>query len=109
MLFFNELGAEIDQIGEDLKLLIDIVSNLKIDDATQTTRIIDNISDIFATLNQAKAAQNRKRKDLFSSEATAEFAAQLKLLDQGIVNYLDVSDTPQKCDEYLTKSIIIFQ
>ena len=102
----NALGEEIDQIGEDLKLLIDIVSNLKIDDATQTTRIIDNISDIFATLNQAKAAQNRKRKDLFSSEATAEFAAQLKLLDQGIVNYLDVSDTPQKCDEYLTKLMV---
>ncbi|MFK7948388.1 MAG: DNA repair ATPase [Saprospiraceae bacterium] len=102
----NQLGEDIDKIGEDLKLLIDIVSNLKIDDATETTRIIDNISDIYATLNQAKAAQNRKRKSLFSTEATAEFAAQLKLLDQGIVNYLDVSDTPQKCDEYLTKLMV---
>lgn len=102
----NALGKDIDKIGEDLKLLIDIVSNLKIDDATETTRIIDNISDIYAILNQAKAAQNRKRKSLFSTEATAEFAAQLKLLDQGIVNYLDVSDTPQKCDEYLTKLMV---
>ena len=102
----NALGEDIDKVGADLKLLIDIVSNLKIEDATETTRIIDNISDIYATLNQAKAAQNRKRKSLFSTEATAEFAAQLKLLDQGIVNYLDVSDTPQKCDEYLTKLMV---
>ena len=102
----NALGEDIDKIGGDLKLLIDIVSNLKIEDATQTTRIIDNISDIYAILNQAKAAQNRKRKSLFSTEATAEFTAQLKLLDQGIVNYLDVSDTPQKCDEYLTKLMV---
>lgn len=102
----TKVGESIDQIGEDLKLLIDIVSNLKIEDATQTTRIIDNISDIYATLNQVKAALKRKQKSLRSTEAIAEFAAQLKLLDQGIINYLDISDSPAKCDEYLTKLMV---
>ena len=30
----------------------------------------------------------------------------LRLLDQGIINYLDVSDSPQKCDDYLTKLMV---
>jgi MoxR-like ATPase/flagellin-specific chaperone FliS len=102
----NELGGRIDQIGEDLKLMIDIVSNLKIEDATQTTRIIDNISNIYTTLNQIKAALKRRQKSLMSKEAVAEFAAQLKLIDQSIINYLDISDTPDKCDDYLTKLMV---
>ncbi|MGB0983413.1 MAG: DNA repair ATPase, partial [Saprospiraceae bacterium] len=102
----NELGERIDQIGEDLKLMIDIVSNLKIEDATQTTRIIDNISNIYTTLNQIKAALKRRQKALMSQEAVAEFAAQLKLVDQSIINYLDISDTPDKCDDYLTKLMV---
>ena len=102
----SELGERIDQIGEDLKLMIDIVSNLKIEDATQTTRIIDSISDIYTTLNQIKAALKRQQKALMSKEAVAEFAAQLKLIDQSIINYLDISDTPNKCDDYLTKLMV---
>ncbi|MEL6717267.1 MAG: DNA repair ATPase, partial [Bacteroidota bacterium] len=102
----NELGEQIDRIGEDLKLLIDIVSNLKIEDATQTTRIIDNISAIYASLNQVKAAQSKKRKELLGTEAVAEFAAQMRLLDQSIVNYLDVADSPEKCDDFLTKLMV---
>lgn len=102
----EELLQRIDDIGSELELLIDIVSNLKIEDTTQTTRIIDNISSMYAQLNQSKAAVRRHRKELMSTEAVAEFNAQLKLLDQGIINYLDVSDTPQKCDEYLTKLMV---
>lgn len=101
-----ELGEKIDEIGEDLKLMIDIVSNLKIEDATQTTRIIDNISNIYTTLNQIKAALKRRQKALRSDEAVAEFGAQLKLVDQSIINYLDISDTPDKCDDYLTKLMV---
>jgi len=102
----EELLEKVEGIGGELELLIDIVSNLKIEDATQTTRIIDNISVMYASLNQVKAAVRRHRKDLMGTEAVAEFNAQLKLLDQGIINYIDVSDTPQKCDEYLTKLMV---
>ncbi len=102
----NEQADNLDQIGKDLELLIDIVSNLKITDATQTTRIIDNISAIFVSLNQQKAKLKNKKKALFGQESTAEFAAQLKLLDQSIINYLDLSDTPLRCDEYLTRLMV---
>lgn len=102
----GELNERFDQIGAELELLIDIVSNLKIDDATQTTRIIDNISGLFTQLNQQKAAVKNKQKALQTTESLAEFNAQLKLLDQSIINYLDVADSPQKCDEYLSKLMV---
>ncbi len=102
----KEREASIEKIASELEMLIEIVSNLKIEDATHTTRIIDNISIIFARLNQVKAAAKKKQKSLLGTESVAEFNAQLKLLDQGIINYLDISDSPQKCDEYLTKLMV---
>ena len=41
-----------------------------------------------------------------SVEGAAEFNSQLKLISQAVVNYLDVCDTPEQCDEYLTKMMV---
>ena len=101
-----KLEAELDGTGKELDLLIEIVSNLKIDDSTQTTAIIDGISAIYAGLNGAKATLKSRKRELLGTEAQAEFAAQLKLIGQGVVNYLDVCDTPARCDEYLTKLMV---
>lgn len=92
--------------SSELEMLIDIVSNLKIDDATQRTRIIDNISAIYSQLNQARASLKKKSTELMSVEGAAEFNSQIKLLSQAVVNYLDVCDTPERCDEYLTKMMV---
>ena len=100
------LEKEVAQITTDLEMLIDIVSNLEIEDTSQSTKIIDNISLIFATLNQLKAGIKNSIKSLGSTEAKADFVAQLKLIDQSIINYLDMATSPEKCDEYLTKTSI---
>ncbi len=100
------LEQEVNQITADLEMLIDIVSNLEIEDTSQSTKIIDNISLIFATLNQLKAGIKNSIKSLGSTEAKADFVAQLKLIDQSIINYIDMATTPEKCDEYLTKTSI---
>ncbi len=100
------LQKEVNQITADLEMLIDIVSNLDIEDTSQSTKIIDNISLIFATLNQLKSGIKNAIKQLGSSEAKADFIAQLKLIDQSIINYIDMASTPVKCDEYLTKTAI---
>lgn len=99
----KKLEEEVNQIAADLEMLIEIVSNLDIEDTAHSTKIIDNISLIFATINQLKAALKNKKKALGSAEARADFAAQLKLIDQSIINYLDISSTPEKCDEFQTK------
>ena len=102
----NEREKEANAVSSELELLIEVVGNLPMDDPTQTTRIIDSISTIYAGFNQIRAALKRRRQALAGTEAQAEFTAQLKLLEQALVNYLDLSDTPAKCDEYSTKLLV---
>ncbi|MBX3177128.1 MAG: DNA repair ATPase [Candidatus Hydrogenedentes bacterium] len=100
------LGEEIDRQAADLELLIDVVSNLRIEDATQRTAIIDAISEIFATLNKTRSHLKNKTRDLGRSEGIAEFNSQIKLLNQAVANYIDLCDTIPKCDEYLTRVMV---
>ncbi len=90
-------------IAGQLELLIDILNSLKIEDTTQTTKIIENISVLFASLNEVRASLTRRINSLRSGEAVGEFHAQLTLLEQSIVNFLDLSDSVEKCDSYYTK------
>ncbi|UAM96917.1 DNA repair ATPase [Polaribacter litorisediminis] len=100
------LEKEVNQIVTDLELLIDIVSNLEIEDTSHSTKIIDAISLIFSTINQLKAGIKNKIKALSSEEASADFSSKIKLIDQSIVNYLDIATTPEKTDELLNKVAI---
>jgi len=102
----RELAEKVDAAADELEMLIEIVSNLKIDDATQRTEIIDNISAIFSRLNQTRAALKNKTRQLMAEEGAAEFHSQLKLLNQAVTNYLDVCEVPEHCEEYLTKTMI---
>ncbi|MET0465938.1 MAG: DNA repair ATPase [Chitinophagaceae bacterium] len=90
-------------IAAGLEMLIDILNSLKIEDTTQTTRIVEKISLIFASLNEVKAELVRTTTALRTQESTGEFHAQLTLLDQSIVNFLDLSNSPEKCEDYFTK------
>jgi len=93
----------IKEISAGLEMLIDILNSLKIEDTTQTTRIVEKISLIFASLNEVKAELTRVKTALKTQESTGQFYAQLTLLDQSIVNFLDLSTSPEKCEEYFTK------
>lgn len=99
----NKIEENCKAISGELELLIDILNSLKIDDTTQTTRIIEKISLIFSSLNEVRAQLKKKVDSLKSKEAVTEFRAQLTLLEQSIVNYLELSTTPERCDEYFTK------
>ncbi|MGK0187609.1 MAG: hypothetical protein ACI9R3_003397 [Verrucomicrobiales bacterium] len=102
----TETQKELDAAGAELEMLIDIVSNLKIEDATHTTKIIDDVSSIYSTLNQVKVELKNRKKNLSRTEGAAQFTAQLKLLNQSVINYLDLCSAPEKCDEFLTKTMI---
>ncbi|HNW92959.1 MAG TPA: DNA repair ATPase, partial [bacterium] len=100
------LAEAIGGAAGELEMLIEIVGTLKIDDATQTTAIVDRISTIYAALNQVKSLVQARRRDLAGTEGAAQFAAQLKLLAQAVTNYLDLAGDAAKCDEYLTKLMV---
>ncbi len=102
----EDLKEEVEGISSELEMLTEIVSNLTIEDATQRTRIIDGISALFSILNQARASLQSAMKQLAKSEGQAEFASQMKLLSQAVINYLDVCDTPEKCETYLSRVMI---
>ncbi len=56
------IEEEINNLSSQLELLVDIVNNLKIEDTSQSTQIIENISVIFARLNQERFRIIKKEK-----------------------------------------------
>lgn len=102
----GRLEEEINAAAQELEMLIEVVTNLKIDDATITTAIVENISAVYANLNQSRASLKQKRKELQGAEAVAEFGSQMKLLDQGLANFLDLCDTPEKTEQYQNRLLV---
>lgn len=102
----TEVEQALAQSSTELEMLTEIVSGLKIEDATETTRIIEHISALFAQLNQVRSVLRNRRNDLAKAEGAAQFHAQLSLLGQSVLNYLEVATTPEKCDESLTRVMV---
>ncbi|HYG78318.1 MAG TPA: DNA repair ATPase [Planctomycetota bacterium] len=96
----------LDHLGAGLDLLGEMINTLKIDDATARTAIIEALSGVYSILNRTKAQLAAKRKELLGKESIAEFSAQFKLLGQGLANYISLCDTPEKCDEFLTRLLV---
>ncbi len=96
----------LDAIGQDLELLVETVSQLKIDDLTQRTAIVDHTGDLLAELNRVRSGLRARVRDLLSGEMQADFASQTKLLDQAAAGAIDTADTPEKVDEALTRMML---
>jgi len=89
-----------------LDLLSELMATLKIEDANIRIQIIDQISEIYAKLNQTKARAEIKQKELGQSENKAQFSAQFKLFSQSLTNALALSSTPDLCDEQLSRLLV---
>lgn len=94
------------ELAQGLDLISEMMATLKVDDATVQTRIVDSVSELYGKLNQQKAELEHLRKNMGSAEATAQFGARLKLLNQSIHNALGLSTTPDKCDEQVSRLLI---
>jgi len=105
----NERGDEAEQIGKDLELLIDIVGNLKINDPTETTQIIEQISTLYSHLNGVRSRIRQHYKEIRRGESQAEFDAQLRLLEQSVISALEVAQTPESCTESLNRIMLILE
>ncbi len=116
---FNQQVENVDTIAElepvveaiestatGLDLLSELMATLSVDDATVRTRIIDTISQVYSKLNQCRAKAKHKQKSLGSAEAMAQFGAQFKLFSQSIANALGMANTPEKCDEQLSRLLV---
>lgn len=102
----RELAQQVQKSADELEMLIEVVSNLRIDDTTKRTEIVDSISEIFGHINATRSRLRNKQQELGRSEGIAEFNSQLKLLSQSVANYLDLADEPEKVDQYLTRIMV---
>lgn len=100
------IAQEIEDLSVGLNLLSEVVSGLQIDDITQRTQILEGISEVFGQLNRVRATLQARRKELLGSEGRAEFGAQFKLFGQAVSSGLSMSDTPEKCDEGLSRLLV---
>jgi len=94
----KELAERVEATATELEMLTDIVSNLKIEDATETIAIIDNISLVYSQINQVKSVLKNKLNEIGRVEGQAEFGSQIKLIEQSVINYLDICNVPDEGD-----------
>ena len=105
----NELTKDCESIGKDLELLIDIVGSLQINDPTETTKIIERVSQSYSKLNGIKARIRQQFTSIRKTESQAEFEAQLRLLDQSVINAIDIAETPDSCTAALNRIMLIIE
>ncbi|MBN2361879.1 MAG: DNA repair ATPase [Deltaproteobacteria bacterium] len=100
------LAQELETMATGLDLLTEVVTGLKIEDANARTRILEEISEVFALVNRARATLEGRRRELLQREGVAEFGAQFKLFGQSVQSALGLCDTPEKCDEQLSRLMV---
>lgn len=102
----TKLRDRLDEIGAGLTLLTEVISTLQVEDPTARTRILEGISEILSLQNRARAMIDGKRRSLLESEGRAEFSVQFQLFSQSVQSALAMADSPEKCDEQLTRQMV---
>ncbi len=95
--------AEVERLSAGLSLLGEVVGGLNAGDPTQKAKILEDISEVFAKLNRVRATVQARRKELVGSEKRGEFTSQFKLFAQSIDSALSLANTPEQCDEQLSR------
>ena len=90
----------------ELDMLSELMATLRVDDATQRTRVVDALSAIYARLNQTRARATQRRRELGSAEAVSQFGAQFTLFSQAVSNALAMATTPERADEQLSRLMV---
>ena len=93
----------LDQTGAGLDLLNELIGGLPGGDAVARTTILEQVSTVYSEVNRLRAAARNRRKGLSSLELGAEFGAQFKLFGQAVESALERTDTPDQCDDALTR------
>ena len=100
------LEDKVETLSEGLNLLSETVAGLEVDDPTDRTRILEDISEVFSGLNRCRAVLLQRKKALSSTESRAELIAQLRLLSQSIQSSVALSETPEACDDGQSRLLV---
>ncbi len=100
------LIERVDQLGEGLDVLAQVVGGLDIEDPTVRTEILGRLSDVVATLNRTRATTENRRKSLATAEGAAAFAVEMTLFSQAVSGELARTTTPDAVDEALGRLLL---
>ncbi|KIG19650.1 hypothetical protein DB30_00159 [Enhygromyxa salina] len=100
------LATDIEATGEGLNVLSEVIGGLEVDDPTKRTTILERIAEVFAQVNRVRAMLQNKRRSLMSAEGKAEFVAQFKLFALSVSSGISMADTPERCDEQLSRLLV---
>ncbi|TVU91807.1 AAA family ATPase [Vreelandella titanicae] len=93
---YRELTAGLDMIQG-------LLSSMSGGDAIEQTRITENISSIYASINQQRSEAEIRLREQGSAEAQAQFAAQIRLFEQSLANGVGALREPDDCDQLMTR------
>ncbi|MBA2810902.1 DNA repair ATPase [Streptomyces sp. KM273126] len=100
------LAARLGELADELRTVTEIVAGLDIGDATVRTCVLEHIAEVLGGVNRARSVLDARRRDLLDREGHAVFAAEFALLGQAVVGALAASDSPEACDEHLTRMLV---
>lgn len=102
----RKVEASFQTVGASLELLIETVSQLKIEDTTQRTEIVDRIATVLADLNRERSLLRAQLRETIHRELASDYASQSKLLEQSMAGALETADEPEKVDTALTRLLV---
>ncbi len=105
----NAAKERVAEVGAGLEVLSEVIATLEVDDPTARTAILEGISEVFSQVNRVRATIDGRRRELAQHEGRAEFGAQFMLFGQTVQSALSVADTPEKCDEQISRMLLVLE
>ncbi|WP_203142223.1 DNA repair ATPase [Marinobacter mangrovi] len=104
----DELAKCVEQYREltaGLDMIQGMLASLSGDNASLETQITENISGIYARINQQRSEAEIRLKEQGSQEAKAQFAARMRLFEQSLSNGVGALTEPDACDGLMTRML----
>ncbi|MFC8246497.1 DNA repair ATPase [Streptomyces chartreusis] len=98
--------ARLDELADGMGVVTEVVAGLDIGDATVRTSVLERVAEVLGGVNRARAVLETRRRSLLDQESRAGFAAELALLGQAVAGALAVADSPDACDEQLSRLLV---
>ncbi|MFE6623692.1 DNA repair ATPase [Streptomyces sp. NPDC057740] len=98
--------ARLDELAEGMSVVTEVVAGLDIGDATVRTFVLERVAEVLGGVNRARALLETRRRSLLDQESRAGFAAELALLGQAVAGALAAADSPDACDEQLSRLLV---
>lgn len=97
-----EQAAGVDEIGERVVLLTEVVGGLAVEDTTVKTGVLTRLSDVLARRNGVRATLDARSAELRTTESASAFQAAMAVLSQRAQASLTAARDADACDAALT-------